>query len=78
MSPLHEAQRLARRYHAAEFSYRGERIAVRSAEHERLLATAISAKVDQHREVQIALRETGSARLVFPLTFSNEPVRWPA
>ena len=73
MSPVHEAQRTARRYHSAEFSYRGERVAVRSAEHEALLAAAISAKVDKQPEVQIALRETGSTRLVFPLTFSKEP-----
>jgi predicted NAD-dependent protein-ADP-ribosyltransferase YbiA (DUF1768 family) len=73
MSPLHEAQRLARRYRAAEFSYRGQQVTVRSAEHESLLAAAISAKVDQHPEVQTALRETGSARLVFPLSFSGEP-----
>lgn len=73
LSPLHEAQRTARRYHAAEFSYRGERVAVGSADHEAILAEAISAKVDQHAEVQIALRATGAARLVFPLTFSGEP-----
>ena len=73
MSPLHEAQRLARRYGAAEFSYRGERVAVRSAKHEGLLATAICAKVAQNPDVQRALRETGSVRLVFPLTFSREP-----
>ena len=73
MSPLHEARRITRRYHAADFSYRGERVAVRSAEHQALLAAAISAKVDQHAEVQVALRETGSTRLVFPLTFSKNP-----
>ena len=73
LSPLHEAQRTARPYHAAEFSYRGERVAVKSVEHQAILAAAISAKVDQHPDVQIALRETGSARLVFPLTLSSEP-----
>jgi predicted NAD-dependent protein-ADP-ribosyltransferase YbiA (DUF1768 family) len=73
MSPLHEAQRLARRYRAAEFSHGGKRVAVRSAEHEGLLAAAIGAKVAQNPDVQAALRETGSARLVFPLTFSHEP-----
>jgi hypothetical protein len=73
VSSLHEAQRLARRHHAADFSYRGERVAVGSAEHESIVAAAICAKFDQHREVQIALCETGSARLAFPLTFSNEP-----
>jgi hypothetical protein len=73
MAPLHEAQRLARRYGAAEFSYGGKRVAVRSAEHEGLLAAALSAKVAQNPDVQIALRETGSARLVFPLTFSHDP-----
>ena len=73
MSPLREAQHLARRYRAAEFSYRGQRVLVRSAEHEGLLAAAISAKVEQNPDVQIALRETGAARLVFPLAFSSEP-----
>lgn len=73
LSLLQEAQRTARRYHGAEFSYRGERVAVGSAEHQAILAAAISAKVDQHPEVQIALRETGSARLVFPPTSSSEP-----
>ena len=73
ISSLHEAQRLARRHHAVDFSYRGEHIAVGSAEHESIVAAAICAKLDQHHEVQIALCETGSARLVFPLAFSNEP-----
>lgn len=73
MSRLHEAQRMARQHRAGEFSYRAQRIAVRSPEHEALLAAAIVAKVDQHLEVQIALRDTGFARLVFPLTFSTEP-----
>ncbi len=73
VSPLHEAQRIARRYHAKEFAYRQARIAVGSAEHEAVLATSIVAKVDQHSEVQAALRATGSARLTFPLTFSSEP-----
>jgi predicted NAD-dependent protein-ADP-ribosyltransferase YbiA (DUF1768 family) len=73
MAPLHEAKRLARRYGAAEFSYGGKLVAVRSAEHEGLLAAAISAKVSQNPDVQIALRDTGSARLVFPLTFSRDP-----
>ena len=73
MSPLHAARRLARRYHAPAFSYRGTRMAVKSAEHESVLAAAICAKINQHPEVQTALRETGSARLVFPLAFSREP-----
>ena len=73
MSPLHNAKRTARRYHGAEFSYRGERVAVRSPEHESLLAAAICAKIDQHPKVQNALQETGSARLVFPLSFTGEP-----
>jgi hypothetical protein len=73
ISSLHEAKRLGRRHHAADFSYRGERVAVGSAEHESIVAAAICAKFDQHHEVQIALCETGSARLVFPLAFSNEP-----
>jgi predicted NAD-dependent protein-ADP-ribosyltransferase YbiA (DUF1768 family) len=73
LSPVHEAKQLARRYHAAEFSYRGERVDVGSAEHESIVAAAIGAKLDQHLEVQAALCETGSVRLVFPLTFSKEP-----
>ena len=73
ISSLHEAKRLGRRHHAADFSYRGERVAVGSAEHESIVAAAICAKFDQHHEVQIALCETGSARLVFPLAFSKEP-----
>ena len=73
VSPLHDAQRIARRYHSTDFTYRQERIAVGSAEHEALLAAAITAKVDQSLDVQSALRDTGSARLVFPLTFSSEP-----
>jgi hypothetical protein len=73
MSPLHEAKRAARRHHAADFSYRGERVAVRSPEHESLLAAAICAKIDQHPSVQKALKDTGSARLVFPLTFAGAP-----
>lgn len=43
-----------------------------SAEHEGLLAGAISEKVAQNSAVQIALQETGTARLIFPLTFSRE------
>jgi predicted NAD-dependent protein-ADP-ribosyltransferase YbiA (DUF1768 family) len=73
MAPLHEAQRLARRYRAAEFLYRGTRVTVRSAVHESLLAAAIGAKVEQHPDVQFALRETGSARLVLALAVSNRP-----
>ena len=73
LSPLHRAQRLARQYHAPEFSYLGQPMAVASAEHQGLLATAICAKINQHPEVQIALRDTGSARLVFPLAFSKRP-----
>jgi hypothetical protein len=57
MSALHEAQRTARRYHGVEFSYRGERVGVGSAEHEALLATAISAKIEQHPEVHRATRD---------------------
>ena len=71
-SSFHDARRIAHRYRAAEFSYRGARIAVGSAAHEAVLAAAIGAKVDQHPEVQDALRETGSARLVFPSSASAE------
>ena len=73
MASLHEAQRLARRYRAADFSYQGTRVAVGSAGHESLLAAAISAKVEQQLDVQLALRETGTARLVFPLPSSKRP-----
>jgi hypothetical protein len=50
-----------------------ESLAVGSAEHESIVAAAICGKLDQHREVQSALCETGSARPAFPLTFSYEP-----
>jgi hypothetical protein len=73
VAPLHDGQRLARRHRAGALSYRGERIAVGSAEHEGLLAAAISAKVDQNPDVQVALRETGFARLIFPSNGSGEP-----
>lgn len=73
MSPLRDAQRTARRHRSGEFSYRGTRVAVGSPEHERLLAAAIAAKVDQHLDVQAALRQTGSARLVFPTASSSRP-----
>jgi len=73
MSPASLAKRMARRHRALEFSYQGTRIAVGSADHEALLAAAITAKVDQHRDVQLALSQTGFTRLLFPLTFSAEP-----
>lgn len=73
MAPLQEARRTARRYHAGEFSYRGKQLVVGSADHQAVLAAAIGAKVDQHPEIQLALRQTGEARLVFPLTYSRQP-----
>jgi len=68
-----EARRLARRYRKPTFEYRDEQVSVNSAEHEGLVAAAICAKVAQNAEVQSALRETGNARLMFPLTYANHP-----
>ena len=73
MAPILEAKRLARRVRGKEFMYLDQRIAVGSSEHEAVLAAALSAKVAQHSEVRAALRETGSARLVFPLSYSRHP-----
>ena len=73
MAPFLEARRLTRKIHREAFTYRGQTIAVGSAEHEGLLATAVSAKVAQNPDVQIALRGTGTARLVFPLSYSARP-----
>lgn len=73
MAPFLEARRLTRKIHREAFTYRGQTIAVGSAEHEGLLATAVSAKVAQNPDVQIALRDTGTARLVFPLSYSARP-----
>ena len=73
MAPFLEARRLTRKIHGEAFTYRGQTIAVGSAEHESLLAAAVSAKVAQNPDVQIALRETGTARLVFPLSYSDHP-----
>jgi predicted NAD-dependent protein-ADP-ribosyltransferase YbiA (DUF1768 family) len=71
---LHDAKRIARPYRAASFSYRRNTIAVGSPEHEAILAAGIVAKVDQHPEVQAALRDTGAERLVFPgASGSNQP-----
>ena len=72
-APSVEARRLARRFREAAFQYRGQRIAVSSAEHEGLVAAAIAAKVAQNVEVQSALGESGTARLTFPLSFSQQP-----
>lgn len=66
MSPSSAAKRIARRYRQPEFSYRGIRIPVGSVGHEALLAAAITAKIDQHPDVEAALLATGSAKLVFP------------
>lgn len=73
VAPALEARRFARRHRDATFVYRGKHISVHSLEHEGLLAAAITAKVAQNTAVQIALRETGTARLTFPLTFSRHP-----
>lgn len=73
MAPFLEARRLTRRIRSEAFAYRGQTIVVGSAEHEGLLAAAVSAKVAQSPDVQIALRETGTARLVFPLSYSDQP-----
>ena len=68
-----EAKRLARRSGAGKFMYQGRAISVGSPNHAGLLAAAICAKIEQNRAVQIALLETGTARLTFPLTFSGHP-----
>jgi hypothetical protein len=73
LAPSVEARRLARRVRQATFKYRGQVIPVQSADHQGLLAAAISAKVAQNPDVQGALGETGMARLIFPLTFSSQP-----
>lgn len=73
MAPALAARKLARRKRSDKFSYRGKVIPVGSAEHEGLLAAGISAKVNQNPRVRVALRETGNARLVFPLTYSGQP-----
>jgi hypothetical protein len=73
LAPSVEARRLARRRRQATFTYRGQVIRVHSADHEGLLAAAISAKVAQNPAVQDALRETKMAKLIFPLSFSNQP-----
>ena len=59
--PSLEARRLARRFRAATFVYRGQCIAVQSAEHEGLVAAAITAKVAQNPDVQVALSQTRTA-----------------
>ena len=73
MAPLIEARLLARRNVREEFTYRGTSVSVWSPEHEALLAAAIWAKIEQNPAVQIALAETETARLTFPLSFSGRP-----
>ena len=73
MAPFLEARRLTHKIRSEAFTYRGQTIAVGSADHESLLAAAVSAKVAQNLDVQIALRDTGTARLVFPLSYSDHP-----
>lgn len=72
-SPLLEARRLARRIRSEAFLYREKHISVGSAEHEGLLAAAISAKVQQNPDVRTALCHTGTTKLIFPLTFTDQP-----
>jgi hypothetical protein len=72
LAPALETRRLVGRYRDV-FVYQGKRIAVRSAEHEGLVAAAISAKVEQNPDVQVALSQTRTAKLIFPLTFSLAP-----
>jgi hypothetical protein len=73
VAPALEARRIARRLHDDSFVHRGTRILVDSAEHEGLVAAAISSKIAQNAEVESALRNTGHARLMFPLTYSRHP-----
>lgn len=73
MAPMIVAKRLAHRSVAGEFMYQGDAISVGSPNHSGLLAAAVCAKIEQNRAVQIALLETGTARLIFPLTFSKHP-----
>ena len=68
-----EVKLLARRSVGGEFTHRGKTIAVGSPEHAGVLAAAICAKVEQNPAVRIALLETRTARLTFPLTFSSRP-----
>ena len=72
-APVLEAKRLTRRIHQSMFTYRGRSVPVGSPEHEAIVAAAVSAKVSQNPEVQVALRDTGTAKLVFPLTYSAQP-----
>lgn len=73
MAPFLEARRLTHKIRSEAFTYRGQTIGVGSAQHEGLLAAAVSAKVAHNRDVQIALQETGIVRLVFPLTYTDHP-----
>jgi predicted NAD-dependent protein-ADP-ribosyltransferase YbiA (DUF1768 family) len=70
---VQEAKRLTRRIRQPLFPYRGQSIPVGSAEHGAIIAAAVSAKVSQNPAVQVALRDTGTAKLVFPLTYSAQP-----
>jgi hypothetical protein len=72
-APVQEAKRLTRRIRQSKFSYRGQSVSVGSPEHEAIVAAAVSAKVSENPAVQVALRDTGTAKLVFPLTYSNQP-----
>jgi predicted NAD-dependent protein-ADP-ribosyltransferase YbiA (DUF1768 family) len=72
-APVQEAKRLGRGIRQSTFSYRGQSVRVGSPEHEAIVAAAVSAKVSQNPAVQVALRGTGAAKLVFPLTYSNQP-----
>lgn len=73
LAPVQEAKRLTRGLRSSMFWFQGQRVSVGSAEHEAVLAAAVSAKVTQNPSVQIVLRDTGTAKLLFPLTFSPQP-----
>jgi hypothetical protein len=68
-----EARDLTRHRRSPTFEYRGRTVAVDSAEHDAIVAEAVSAKVTQRPEVLAALLATGDARLAFPLAGAGEP-----
>ena len=66
------SKQVARRVRAKAFTHEGLTIHVGSAEHRRLFARALCAKIAQHPEVQKALKATCWSRLALPLTFTEE------
>jgi predicted NAD-dependent protein-ADP-ribosyltransferase YbiA (DUF1768 family) len=64
-APVQEAKRLTRGIRHPVFWYEKQSIPVGSVEHEAIVAAAVSAKVSQNPDVQAALRDTGTAKLVF-------------